>query len=73
MAVKPLGGLCIERLKTICVVNEPLDHQSESPDNQKYQDRKDNEGHNDRDDKSQQLWNSVLERTLKWPRNGDCE
>src|SRR5262245_19356673 len=73
MTLKPVGCLRIEHLKTIGVVDQPLDHQSKSPDHQEYQDRKDDGGRDDRDDDGQRFCNSLLQRALKRPGYGDCK
>jgi hypothetical protein len=52
---------------------DPLENESESPDHQKNQDRKDGQSHNHRDDERQQYRDSLLKRALKRPRNGDGE
>ena len=73
MTIKPFGGLCVERLNAVGIVDDPLENQSESPDHQKNQNCKDGEGHNDRDDKCKQFRNSLLKCTLQRPRNGHCK
>ena len=65
--------LRIKCLNTVGIVNDPLENESESPDHQKNQHRKDGESHNDRDDERQQYRDSLLKRALKRPRNGDGE
>jgi len=73
VTLEPFGGLRVERLKTVGVVDQPLDHQAKSPNHQEYQDRENRDGHNDRDQHSQKFCDSLLQRALKWPGYSDRE